>query len=458
MANSLGTTGITAREVEVCIKVLQTVAREPSIMDGNERFKGLVAKVHRQAKKAKRQPLRLQDSGADQQLAGQTAIVLQQLGAQALPPSTPEKPRAYSRPRRCYVCKDLFTKIHKFYHMLCPGCAALNWAKRGQRADIRGRTALITGGRVKIGFQTSLKLLRDGARVLVTTRFPQDAALRYQGERDCALWIDRLQIYGLDLRDVPGLEAFCRHVLDQEGHLDILIHNAAQTVKRPLAFYQHLLEAEASPFKSRALACTQPSSPLLEARPGYKGFLPGTDLFFPAGSLDLDGQQVDRRPMNSWRLKLGDVSTIELLEVLLVGTISPFVLNNRLLPALLRSPNPRRFIVSVSAMEGQFGWRRKTAFHPHTNMAKAALNMLTRTTAADLARKGVYINSVDTGWITDEKPLPQAERAREELGFHAPLHATDGASRIYDPIARGINERAEPLSGQFLKDYLPYPW
>jgi NAD(P)-dependent dehydrogenase (short-subunit alcohol dehydrogenase family) len=458
MATSRNTTGITVEEVEVCVKVLQVVAREPSIMDGNERFKALVAKVHRQAKKVKRHSLRLQVSGADRQLAGQTALVQQQLGTPQFPRSSPERPPVYGRPRRCYVCKEPFTQVHNFYHLLCPGCATLNWAKRNQRADLRGRTALITGGRVKIGFQTSLKLLRDGARVLVTTRFPQDAALRYRGERDCTDWLDRLQIYGLDLRDVPGVEAFSRHVLDREGHLDILIHNAAQTVKRPLAFYRHLLEVEAGPFESRALACTQPSSPLLEARPGYKGHLPGTEIYFPAGRFDLDGQQEDRRPTNSWRLKLGDISTIELLEVLLVSTVSPFVLSNHLLPALLRSPHPRRFIVSVLAMEGQFAWRGKTAFHPHTNMAKAALNMLTRTTAADLARKGVYLNSVDTGWITDEKPLPQARCAREELGFHAPLDAIDGASRIYDPIARGINEPAEPLSGQFLKDYAPYPW
>jgi NAD(P)-dependent dehydrogenase (short-subunit alcohol dehydrogenase family) len=303
-----------------------------------------------------------------------------------------------------------------------------------------------------------LKLLRDGARVLVTTRFPCDAALRFHGECDCTDWLDRLEIHGLDLRDIPAVETFARHVLDREAHLDILIHNAAQTIKRPLGFYKHLLGAETSLSGPRALVCTLPCPPLLEARPGYKGHLPGAEIYFPASTLDRDGQQMDRRPMNSWRLKLGEVSTIELLEVLLVSTAAPFVLTNHLLPAFLRSPHSRRFIVSVSAMEGQFTRQRKTAFHPHTNMAKAALNMLTRTTAADLAGKGVHINSVDTGWITDEKPRPQAERARVEHGFHVPLDAIDGASRIYDPIARGINEAVEPLSGNFLKDYVPYPW
>jgi NAD(P)-dependent dehydrogenase (short-subunit alcohol dehydrogenase family) len=452
------TSGITAEQLETCLQVLQAVAREPSVMDGNQRFKALVAKVHRQAKKVKRQVLRLQESRADQQLAQQTLLVQQQLGAQRSPPSVPENHAEYCRHRQCYVCKQSFARVHFFYHLLCPGCATLNWAKRNQRADLCGRTALVTGGRIKIGYQTSLKLLRDGARVLVTTRFPQDAALRFRSEPDCTDWLDRLEIHGLDLRDITGVETFARQVLDQEGHLDILIHNAAQTIKRPLAFYRHLLQAEANSSARRALACTQVASPLLEARPGYQGHLPGTEIYLPTGSLDLDGQQVDRRPINSWRLKLGDVSTIELLEVLLVSSVAPFVLSNHLLPAMLRSPHPRRFIVSVSAMEGQFARQGKTAFHPHTNMAKAALNMLTRTAAADLARKGVFINSVDTGWITDEKPLPLAERVREEDGFHVPLDVIDGAARIYDPIARGINEPAEPFHGHFLKDYAPYPW
>lgn len=450
--------GFTPAELETCIKVLQAVATDPSTMDGHQRFKALVAKVQRQAKKAKKHARRLQASGADRKVAQQTLLVQQQLSPPPFLAATPEQRLMYCRPRQCYICKQPFTEAHCFYHLLCPGCAALNWTKRNQRADLRGRTALITGGRIKIGYQTSLKLLRDGARVLVTTRFPRDAALRFQSERDCGAWWPRLEIHGLDLRDIPAVETFARYILAGEGHLDILIHNAAQTIKRPLAFYRPLLEAEASPAAPHALVCGLPLSPLLEARPGYKGHLPGTEIYFPASSLDCDGQQVDWRPMNSWRLKLGQVGTIELLEVVLVSAVAPFVLSNHLLPAFLRSPHPRRFIINVSAMEGQFAQQRKTPFHPHTNMAKAALNMLTRTTAADLAGKGIYCNSVDTGWITDEKPFPQAERVRDEQGFHLPLDAIDGAARLYDPIVRGITESAEPLSGHFLKDYVPYPW
>src|SRR5262249_14886509 len=158
------------------------------------------------------------------------------------------------RPRPCYVCKQPFAQVHFFYHLLCPCCASLNWSKRNQRADLRGRTALITGGRVKIGYQTTLKMLRDGARVLVTTRFPRDAARRFQSEPDCREWSDRLEIHGLDLRDVPSVETFARHVADRDGNLDILIHNAAQTIRRPLAFYHHLLAADSSPSTTCALA------------------------------------------------------------------------------------------------------------------------------------------------------------------------------------------------------------
>src|SRR5580765_4637148 len=74
----------------------------------------------------------------------------------------------------CYVCKQQYREIHHFYDQLCPTCAALNFFKRTELADLRGRVALLTGGRVKIGYQTGLKLLRSGAQLIVTTRFPRD--------------------------------------------------------------------------------------------------------------------------------------------------------------------------------------------------------------------------------------------------------------------------------------------
>ena len=228
----------------------------------------------------------------------------------------------------------------------------------------------------------------------------------------------------------------------EEPALDILVNNAAQTVKRPPEFYKHLLDAE--------------DASLLETRPEYPA---GLDMarYFPPGLHDRDGQQIDLRPVHSWRLRLGEIETLEMLETQLVNAAAPFVLNSRLKSLLMRSSFDRRFIVNVSAMEGQFGRESKTVFHPHTNMAKAALNMMTRTSAADYARDGIYMNSVDTGWVTDENPHPQKVSAQER-GFWTPLDARDAAARIYDPVARGINEDAEPLFGHFLKDYAPYAW
>jgi NAD(P)-dependent dehydrogenase (short-subunit alcohol dehydrogenase family) len=178
---------------------------------------------------------------------------------------------------------------------------------------------------------------------------------------------------------------------------------------------------------------------------------------FPSGRLDADLQQVDLRDRNSWRLPLADVGTVELLEVQLVNAIAPFVLNARLKSLMLRHPSSDKHIVNVSAMEGQFYRRFKTDKHPHTNMAKAALNMMTRTSAPDYLRDGIHMNSVDTGWVTDEDPAHVAQRKTEENGFYPPLDIVDGAARIVDPIFDGMNT-GRHVWGQFLKDYRPTAW
>ncbi|MGL4553700.1 MAG: SDR family NAD(P)-dependent oxidoreductase [Gemmataceae bacterium] len=427
----------TPDELDACLRVLQQAADDPSALDAHDRFKALVAKVHRTGKKGQQRRNRDADRRADRALAERAGVV-----TRADPPADPG-PGEYRRPRTCYVCKARFTRAHPFYHLLCPGCAEVNERKRAQRADLRGRRALLTGGRVKIGYQLGLRLLRDGATLTLTTRFPNDARRRYDAEPDAADWAGRLRVVGLDLRDLPAVEALTEELLGREPSLDILINNAAQTVRRPLAFYRHLLDGE-KPF-------------LLEARAG--GTLPtlADQRWFPPARLDADGQQIDLRPSNSWSQRLHEVGTLEMLEVQVVNAVAPFVLASRLKPLFLRSPFARRFVVNVSAMEGQFGRPGKTSDHPHTNMAKAALNMLTRTSAADYAADGIYLTSVDTGWITDEKPHPAAEHARAG-GFFTPLDCTDGMARVYDPVACGVNEPGEPPSGVFLKDYASHPW
>ncbi|MER7073463.1 SDR family NAD(P)-dependent oxidoreductase [Terrabacter sp. NPDC000476] len=397
-------------------------------------------------------------------------------------------------PRGCYICKRDYTLVDAFYHWLCPDCARTSHAKRDQRTDLSGKRALLTGGRAKIGMYIALRLLRDGAHTTITTRFPKDAMRRFASMEDSADWIDRLKIVGIDLRDPTQVVALADEVA-AAGPLDILVNNAAQTVRRSPGAYSNLVELESAPLPDGVrLPEMVTFDRISEAHPASIAGALGshavahhdgesvehaiaaqtaasmTALALSAGhasleahragtAVDAGGLLPDLQRTNSWTQKVEEVDPLELLEVQLCNSTAPFILVSRLRPAMRAAVTAgarRAYVVNVSAMEGQFSRRYKGPGHPHTNMAKAALNMMTRTSAGEMFETDrILMTAVDTGWITDERPHDEKLRIAAE-GWHAPLDLVDGAARVYDPIVRG--EAGEDLYGCFVKDYEPSPW
>lgn len=411
--------------------------------------------------------------------------------------------KEYTTSKKCYACNIEFTKIHFFYDSMCSDCGDLNYQKRFQTASLVGKTAFITGSRLKIGYHATLLMLRAGARVIATTRFPVDAASRFSKEEDFPKWKDRLEIFGLDLRHTPSVEIFAEFLTTHLDRLDIIIHNAAQTVRRPPGFFTHMMELELTSFANLSPENQQLLSPFEKCKLKLEeynrhqqlslasiddinslttlsishtkkgiGILSSAQLsqipyqsegthdiekLFPKNKLDVDLQQVDMRSTNSWRYKIDEVPTPELLEVQLINAIAPFVLTSKLLPLMKKDFTGEKHIVNVTAMEGKFYRFKKSERHPHTNMAKAALNMLTHTSSGELANYGIYMNAVDTGWVTDENPFEQVEKVQKVHDFQPPLDIVDGAARICDPFFLGIST-GHHWCGKFLKDYKPIDW
>ncbi|MFH8569450.1 SDR family NAD(P)-dependent oxidoreductase [Streptomyces sp. NPDC017993] len=475
--------GIDSERMAVCLSVLEELDQLPLDHPDAIAVRRATAGIYRTVKQRRRQERRAAKSANDRAVTEATAtgaadrIDDETLGLALSSSVTSEIAGILERPRSCYVCKSRYVEVDAFYHQLCRPCAKENLARRDARTDLTGRRALLTGGRAKIGMYIALRLLRDGAHTTITTRFPSDAIRRFKAMPDSGDWLHRLKIVGIDLRDPSQVIALADSV-SSEGPLDILINNAAQTVRRSSEAYSQLITAESAPLPAGELPASlvighfgsgAPAA-LPAASTAGQGALSAeslTALALTSGSasparieagtaIDAGGLVPDLHASNSWIQKVDEVDPVELLEVQLCNMTAPFLLVSRLRPAMAAAAARRKYVVNVSAMEGQFSRGYKGAGHPHTNMAKAALNMLTRTSATEmLETDGILMTAVDTGWITDERPHPDKMRLAEE-GFHAPLDLVDGAARVYDPIVRG--ELGEDVYGCFLKDYSPTAW
>ncbi len=495
------TPGIDPDELALVVRVLNQAGALPAAHPDVVALRRATAAMFKDVKRTRRAELRAAVSAADARVVAGTAtgsperIDDETHGLPLVSATEGASAGTLVRARPCYQCKQRYTQVDAFYHQLCPTCAAMNRARRDARTDLRGRRALLTGGRAKIGMYIALRLLRDGAHTTITTRFPHDAVRRFTAVADSAEWIERLTVVGIDLRDPTQVTALADDVA-AAGPLDILINNACQTVRRSPDAYAPLVQGEAAALPAgvllpevltfdrvseahpAAIAGALAKAPVAahhgesgeQARAAHTA-ASMTALALKAGNaslhahlagtaVDAGGLLPDRASANSWTQTVDEVDPLELLEVQLCNAVAPFLLISRLRPALAagarRAGSHRAHVVNVSAMEGQFSRQYKGPGHPHTNMAKAALNMLTRTSAEEMwATDRIGMNAVDTGWITDERPHTTKLRLAQE-GFHAPLDLVDGAARVYDPVVQG--EAGVDLVGCFLKDYAPASW
>lgn len=361
----------------------------------------------------------------------------------------------HAEARPCYVCGERFQQSHRQYPLLCVPCGSLNWSKRSHTADLSGRVAVVTGGRIRIGYQTCLKLLRAGATVHASTRFPCSAALRYSQEIDFAEWSQRLTIHGLDLRSLGAVTRFA----ETFAVVDILINNAAQTIRREGNYYAPQLQQERLGVKQFPRSVqgriSRQDYHLPQRSAESPWLLLGSQPASLPAVLDDEGHPLDLREQTSWTQTIEQIHPVELLEVHTINAFAPFVLLNQLLPAMKNSEHQRRFVINVTAKEGRFA-ARKDSVHPHTNMAKASLDMLTCSVAQDLAQQGIYVNSVDPGWVSNQQPLTQ--NGARIFRRAAPLDALDAAARVCDPILTGITSPGEPRAGVLYKHFQRVDW
>lgn len=447
----------TMEEWETCIRVLDQLKNDPLNNPDNETFKSLIGKIKRNSRKQLRKDSYAQKRVSDLETQKKAVIIDNALNGTSnygLGHNDSEiKYRELNIPKNCYCCNNSFIKAHFFYNRICPDCAELNYNKRVQTGDLTDKTALVTGCRVKVGYATALKVLRNGASLIGTTRFPALALQEFKKENDYHEWKDRLTLYGLDLRDLKQIDVFIDYVKSKFSKLDILINNAAQTIRYPDNYYLPVISKETELLETYAHERLIPNATsvisdikLLE-----------TEAVLELNDLPLTrfGQPVDNRDKTSWNSTLDEISLFELLEVNLINQIAPYHLIKAFKPLMLNCSGKDRYIINVTSSEGIFSYTNKTIFHPHTNMTKASLNMLTLTSGKDFADDDIYMNSVDVGWISTGA-REELRKKQFEKGYIPPLDPVDGASRIMDPIFKGLT--GERIFGKLLKDYIIHEW
>ncbi|WP_051541986.1 SDR family oxidoreductase [Clostridium lundense] len=347
---------------------------------------------------------------------------------------------------KCYVCRKELIEKHNNYHRLCTECGQVNLMERERKEDLSNYIALVTGGRIKIGYYTSLKLIRAGAKVIVTTRFPLNALNTYSREKDFEEWKENLIIYEMNLKKVGEIESFIQYVQSNFPKLDIIINNAAQTIKKSKKYY---VELEAKEEKLRSIYLDKCKYPQL----GCINIMKNPICKF--GTKDIINLQ-ETEDYNSWVAKPEEISLYEFLEVQIINSTAPFMLCTRLKESFKKSNNMNKFIINVSSVEGMFSEKRKSSKHIHTNMAKASLNMLTKSLSKDYAKDRIFIYSVDPGWVSNQFPKNWNGVCDEK--FNAPLTYEDAAARICNPIFKYLNSERLDEFGVLLKDYKKQEW
>ncbi|CAF3998323.1 unnamed protein product [Rotaria sp. Silwood2] len=390
----------------------------------------------------------------------------------------------------CYICKLKYDRLHFFYNQLCPSCAKFNYEKRIQTTNLTNCIALVTGGRIKIGYRIVLKLLRANCFVITTSRFPMDFLNRLNKEQDFEQWKDRINIYGIDFRYSQLVELFTEMLIEKYDRLDFLINNASQTIRQSKESYQHLFHHERLinysllpndqqkilngnlqfyerlvPFSNPVQQTSSSSYPLCLPYTNDSNNSPiQTSIIVNNTSFDVNQQIIDFHSTNSSLSRLGDLSTIEMNEALTINTLAPFILNSKLKVLMAdKHPNPdsTKFIINVSSTESLFSQSNKTDQHSHINATKAALNMMTRTSAIDYQKSNIFMVSVDTDLINDNNSL---EKTMIDQDYQIPLDEEDAAARVLDPIIdtyKQISEEKIDVNipyGCFLKNYHICNW